>query len=215
MDVPAISSAMNHTLAEIMTDAELASLRARYGDFPVRTVRIEMGPESLANYRAQLKRRRGEILLVLARPTGEVLIHTKFIYPPGVYRLPTGGIDWNEPVPDAWHRELWEETQLKSSGERFLGVIGYEFVGRTPTGDACVPFVSFVFEERNVRGEPHPLDASEQISDFKWLPRSELRRIAAELEALDSIDGEKGDWGRFRAVAHDFVLEYTTKSNHT
>jgi len=198
---------MNHTLAQIMTDAELASLRGRYGDFPVQTVRIEMGPESLATYRAQLQRRRGEILLVLARPSGDVLIHTKRIYPPGVYRLPTGGIDWNEPVPDAWHRELWEETQLKSSGERLLGVVGYEFVGRTPQGDASVPFVSFVFEELNVRGEPIPLDASEQISDFQWLPRAELRRVAAELGALDRIDRETGDWGRFRAVAHQFVLE--------
>jgi len=206
MDVPAIARAMNHTLAEIMAEAELASLRERYGDFPVLTSRVEMGPESLATYRSQLKRRRGEILLVLTRPSGEVLIHTKRIYPPGVYRLPTGGIDWNEPVPDAWHRELWEETQLKSQGERLLGVIGYEFVGVTPAGEERVPFVSFVFEELNVTGDPRPLDLSEQISDFQWLPRAELRRIAAELGALDRISAEQGDWGRFRAVAHEFVL---------
>ena len=197
---------MNHILADIVLDAEIAALRERYGEFPILTHRIEMSPGSLASYRSQLKRRRGEILLVLARPSGEVLMHTKHFYPQGVYRLPTGGIDWHEPVWDAWHRELWEETQLKSTGERLLGVIGYEFVGPQSTVDGdSVPFVSFVFQQADVTGDPVPLDLSEQISDFKWIPRSELTAAATELSGLDRLGADKGDWGRFRAVAHQFV----------
>ena len=202
---------MIHTLSDLMPEAELAALRDRYGDFPVLTHRVKMGPDSLKDYRAQLKRRRGEILLVLARPTGEVLMHTKRFYPQGVYRLPTGGIDWNEPVPDAWQRELWEETQLKCSSERLLGVIGYEFVGYSAAcgtadeGIESVPFVSFVFQQANVVGDPIPLDESEQISDFQWQSRADLKIAAAHLSGLDRIGSDKGDWGRFRAVAHEFV----------
>ena len=197
---------MNHILADIVLDAEIAALRERYGEFPILTHRIEMSPASLASYRSQLKRRRGEILLVLARPSGEVLMHTKHFYPKGVYRLPTGGIDWHEPVWDAWHRELWEETQLKSTGERLLGVIGYEFVGPRSNGEGdSVPFVSFVFQQADVTGNPVPLDLSEQISDFKWIPRSDLTAAATELSGLDRLGADKGDWGRFRAVAHQFV----------
>jgi 8-oxo-dGTP pyrophosphatase MutT (NUDIX family) len=197
---------MTHNLSDVVLEAEIAALRERYGEFPLLTARVEMGPTALADYRRQLERRRGEILLVLARPTGEVLMHTKRFYPPGVYRLPTGGIDWHEAVPDAWRRELWEETQLTSADERLLGVIGYEFVGRRANGEPdAVPFVSFVFQQANITGDPHPLDESEEITDFRWIPRAELTVVANELDALDRINADTADWGRFRAVAHRFV----------
>lgn len=204
---------MNQTLTDLLVDKDLTDLQKLYGEFPLLTRRIEMGPDSLESYRSQLKRRRGEILLVLNQPTGEVLMHTKHFYPQGIYRLLTGGIDWNEPVAAAWHRELWEETQLKSSGERLLGVIGYEFVGygqgdrALAANDICVPFVSFIFQQSAVTGEPKPLDESEQISDFQWMSREGVKTTADELRGLDRISSEKGDWGRFRAVGHDFVYD--------
>jgi len=196
---------MSHALSDLVLDAELAALRDRYGDFPYVTHRIEMQRDSLKEYRAHLKRRRGEILLVLARPSGEVLMHTKHFYPQDVYRLPTGGIDWNEPVVEAWHRELWEETQLKCTSERLLGVIGYEFVCREKDDADNVPFVTFVFQQSDVTGVPIPEDESEQISDFRWMPLAGLKDAAANLSGLDRIGPDKGDWGRFRAVAHHFV----------
>lgn len=196
---------MNDALSDPVDDKELAALTARYGPLVQQHHRISMQRESLDNYRRQLARRRGEILLVLCRPTGEVLLHTKHFYPPGVYRLLTGGIDHGEPVADAWHRELWEETQLRASGERLLGVVSYEFFGE----GRSVPFVSYIFQLDGILAEPVPLDESEGISGFRWIPRAGLAEVAAQLNGLDRVSPETGDWGRFRAIAHEFVCAAT------
>jgi 8-oxo-dGTP pyrophosphatase MutT (NUDIX family) len=46
-----------------------------------------------------------EVCMVVRRPTGDVLLSIKTFYPRGAYRLPTGGIDRDEPILDAVVRE--------------------------------------------------------------------------------------------------------------
>ena len=67
-----------------------------------------------------------------------------------------------------------------------------------------MPFVSYVFLVREVGGRLIPQDAGERIISFRRVPPSELPKVAASLRALT---GEWHDWGRFRAIAHDFVAE--------
>ncbi|MCS7179708.1 MAG: NUDIX domain-containing protein, partial [Anaerolineae bacterium] len=50
--------------------------------------------------------REGEVVLLLRRADGSLLLHTKTFYPDGVYRLPSGGIRRGEKVLAAAAREV-------------------------------------------------------------------------------------------------------------
>ncbi|MCH1522638.1 MAG: NUDIX hydrolase [Arenicellales bacterium] len=194
---------------QLIASKELQDLESRYGGFSTIATDLEMASRSLRFYRKAFKNRRGEILFVLRRSNGDLLLHTKHKYPPDLYRIPGGGIDWEEPVPASLRREVWEETQFKVSNERFLGLIRYRFHSSDPEeSQEDVHFVSFVFEIPDIEGEPAAEDASEGISGFRWIPVSELSNVAHALKALPDDKSGSGDWGRFRAVGHDFVLQH-------
>jgi len=48
-------------------------------------------------------------------------------------------------------------------------------------------------------------EEDEDISDFKWTPISELPAIAASLRSVPEDSPGRRDWGRFRALAHEFA----------
>ena len=185
---------------------ELKGLENRYGQFPIEHVDLEMSARSVRFYREAFKNRRGEILFVLRRTGGEILLHTKHKYPPDLYRIPGGGIDWGEPVPDSLRREVREETKFEVKKERFLGIIQYRFhVLDQDQHEPDVYFVSYVFEVPDVVGEPVTEDESEGISGFRWIEVDQLENVATALRALPDDQAGSGDWGRFRAIGHDFV----------
>src|SRR5690606_6509524 len=78
-------------------------------------------------------RKQGEVALLILRPGGKLLLHTKRFYPPGIFRIPTGSIELGERVWDALWREMREETGLKADLLRFLAVVttAVEWNGRT------------------------------------------------------------------------------------
>ena len=141
-------------------------------------------------------------MCVVERPDGTILLHTKHSYPAGAYRLPSGGIDWGEGVRSALYREMHEETGYEISDESLLGLLTYEFTH----GKRAVPFASFVFRVPAGPGRPVPVDESEGISDFRWVPPDTLEGVAASLRSLPEDKPGRQDWGCFRALAHDFVL---------
>jgi ADP-ribose pyrophosphatase YjhB (NUDIX family) len=206
---------MSKMLVDLVDEQELNDLRAHYGKFCLQHEDLAMEPGSLDFYRRAFKNRRGEILFVLRRDNGDVLLHTKHNYPEGLYRIPGGGIDWGEPVRKSLGREVFEETQLPVREEQFLGVLSYNFYCHQPAdlsrkaADPVggIPFVSYIFVVPGVAGEPIPEDQSEGISGFKWVPLAALAAVAAQLRALPSDDRGSLDWGRFRALGHDFVVE--------
>ncbi|MFQ6058676.1 MAG: NUDIX hydrolase [Anaerolineae bacterium] len=179
---------------------EIGALAARYGAPERRRFALKFGEKEFNYWREKSAHRRGEVVLVIRRPNRWVLLHTKGFYPPGTYRLPSGGVRWGEEVLSALYREAREETGLKVEVERFLGLIEYEF---RHAGQA-LPFVSYVFLVREVGGELATQDAGEQITAFREVPLEELGAVARELEALT---GWWRDWGRFRALAHRLVSE--------
>ena len=194
--------AMAKHLDDLIEPTELAELEANYGAFPRRHVDISMSASSLEFYRRLFRKRRGEVLFVLQRANGDVLLHTKAGYPEDVFRLPGGGIHVDELVVTSLGREVYEETSFEVRNEAFLGMLTYEFRGSAPT----VPFVSYVFHIPSVEGEPQTIDADEKITGFRWVPKPELKTIAARLRQLDSQPW-LNEWGRFRAFGHEFVLE--------
>jgi 8-oxo-dGTP pyrophosphatase MutT (NUDIX family) len=102
-------------------EAEVAALAARYGE-PRRVAAVLSGtpfdPLIMTD-------RFGEVCMVIRRPGGALLTAIKTFYPPGAYRLLTGGVGHGEPIEAALLREVEEETGLDVEVQRFVAVIEY------------------------------------------------------------------------------------------
>src|SRR6266487_1360095 len=73
-----------------------------------------------------LNDRIGEVCMVIRRKNGKLLTAIKTFYPPGAFRLLTGGIAHGESIEAALLREVDEETGLDVIARRFLAVIEYQ-----------------------------------------------------------------------------------------
>ena len=184
----------------MIDEKEVAELARQYGPLERRHYVLEMGERTFAYWREVCNDRRGEVALFILRPSGNVILHTKEFYPEGIYRVPTGGIEWGEDVVTAVHREAREETGLTVAIERCLGVLEYEFRYRGET----LPFVSYVFLLRENSGELCPQDKDERITSLREVPLTELEAVARNLRALEA---DWRDWGHYRAIAHSFVAD--------
>jgi ADP-ribose pyrophosphatase YjhB (NUDIX family) len=136
----------------------------------------------------------------------------KTFYPAGAYRLPTGGINPNEPILDALLRETHEETGLQVSLTRFLAAVGYRIASK---GDTPI-FYTFAFLLNETGGTLSPIDKKEQVEAFREIELNELPERVAYFEHLRTshsrdIDGDWRDWGQFRAVIHRLVWEALAK----
>ena len=181
-------------------ERELAQLATSYGQPEIRTIELE-GDEYLFStrlYRSQ--DRRGEVVLAVERPGRCMLLHRKGWYEPGVYRLLSGGIDWDEAVETTLARELEEETGLSLGTTHFLGVldclIHYD--------SRVVSFVSYVFHLSRTEGVLWLPQGTEDISEFRDVPIADLPSVA---EDLRHVPPPRMGWGHWRAVAHDLVYE--------
>lgn len=148
-----------------------------------------------------------EVCMVVRRPGGNVLLSIKRFYPRGAYRLPTGGIDRDEPILDALHRETHEETGLRLEAARFLAALTYR---DGPTGPPV--FHTFAFLLVDPTGAAiTPLDEHEQIESYIEIPVAELPAVADRLERIPAAGGSGianwDAWGRFRSHAHRAVHE--------
>jgi ADP-ribose pyrophosphatase YjhB (NUDIX family) len=181
-------------------EGELHQLSVAYGQPEIRTVGLA-GDKYLFSTRLNRSRnKRGEVVLVIERPEQCVLLHRKSWYEPGVYRLLSGTIDWDEAVETALERELMEETSLSLGTTHFLGildcVISYDYQE--------VAFVSYIFQLSRTEGVLKLPKDSEDISDFRDVAIAELPAVA---ENLRNVPSPRAGWGRWRALAHDFVYE--------
>ncbi|MCS7251840.1 MAG: NUDIX hydrolase [Anaerolineae bacterium] len=191
---------MNRILTAL---SELETLTAQFGQQPHQHAKV-IGKEWWGEVRQNQNWRRGEVLMVIQRPQGEILVHAKAFYPPEVYRLPTGGLGWEETPWTALHREMAEETGLPVHSATWWGLITYTLYPSETVQDQGIPFVSFVFHILT-EGEPRAADQTEQITAFRWVPPETLPEIAHRLESLDA---PWRGWGAFRAIGHRFVWEH-------
>lgn len=188
----------------LMFPEEIRSLVSRFGQPRRHNHTIEVSQKTYDHWIQKVYTGpvccRGEVVMVIVRPNGKLLLHTKEFYPPQLYRLPSGRVLWDEKVEQALYNEVQEETGLDVSVESFLGLIEYEFrcEGRT------IPFVSYVFQLQELGGELCCSDIDEGIVGFLETTTGELCEVADRLEQLED---QWHDWGNFRAIAHRFVEE--------
>ena len=185
---------------DVIDEKEVAELARQYGPLQRRYYVLEMGEQLFTDLWEACHNRRGEVALFILRPSGNLILHTKEFYPEGIYRVPTGGIEWREDVVTAVHREAREETGLTVAIERCLGVLEYEFRYRGET----LPFVSYVFLLRENGGQLCPQDKDERITSLREVPLTELEAVAQNLRA---IEADWSDWGHYRAIAHSFAAD--------
>lgn len=148
----------------------------------------------------RLKERRGEVVMVIDRPGNTVLLHRKSWYEPGIYRLPTGGIERGESIELTLERELKEETGLRIIDGQLLGILVCDIAFERKR----LQFPSVIFRLVELEGELQLPDSPEDISDFRDLPIDDLPRTAARLR---KIPAPRTGWGRWRAAAHDWTHE--------
>jgi len=185
----------------MIDESEVTAIAAHYGQPLRRQVECEIGEELFVTRFMRASDRRGEVVLAIKRPDGRLLLHRKAHYAADHFRLPTGGVNLDEPVLDAVLRETMEETGLEVAVVRFLAVIEYVL----HFDPIRLPFVSYVFHLRETGGRLS-LDGGE-VESFGECRPDELAAIAATLR---SIPGERGYWGRWRAVAHEVAAEAWT-----
>lgn len=189
-------------MTDVVDEAQVDKLIRKYGPIHREHHVLHISAESEQWWRDMRARgRKSEVILALQRPGGRVLLHTKPFYPPGTWRLTSGGVKPKEKIVKAVRREGYEELGLRVRVERFLGVITYAF-----QHDETVAFASYVFLVSG-DGEPHPTDLDERISGYREVPWSELPAIA---NALEAVPPDWIDWGRFRAIGHRFVGKLVT-----
>ena len=154
--------------------------------------------------------RYGEVCMVVRRPNGKLITAIKTFYPPGAFRLLTGGIHHGERILDALLRETEEETGLQVEVRRFLAVVTYRLPGSDPTQLATFATFAFLLDEVGVTLAS--ADPSERLDEFREVMVEELPALADYLASLagepsSEIHGKWRDWGRFRAVIHRAVFE--------
>jgi ADP-ribose pyrophosphatase YjhB (NUDIX family) len=179
---------------------EVAELSARYGTPVQRTFSVQ-ADEYIYSYRFNKTiDRRAEVVFAIEDDCGQVWVHTKSSYPPHIFRLPTGGIHWDELVLDGLLREVREETGLPVEIKRFLGIIDYQFWH----GKRMVPFASYVFHLRATCVDCPSIQEGEPISEFRAVSPRQMRQLAVNLR---SLAGVRRAWGQWRALAHDLVYD--------
>lgn len=199
-------------------EKEIAALAARYGQPRRISVALTGAPFRPLSSDDRI----GEVCMVVRRTNGKLITAVKTFYPPGAFRLLTGGIQHGEAIEAALLREVAEETSLEVAVRRFLAVIEYTWAdadtGRSrevePVGSASSPaplqFATFAFLLDETGGVFGVADQDEQFGAFREIDMHELPALADTLASVadgyhPEIEGSWADWGRFRAAAHRVV----------
>lgn len=195
---------MNHFVENKFDENEFLGLCRKYNPTAyVRDVTLEYENDSFFNRTKEMvkKDRRGEAVFCVIRPNGMIIATTCAYYPPGVYRIPTGGIGKGENAAEAVLRETKEELGLEADIEEFAGVIRIRFRHR----DDSFMFYSYIFILKEKSGRLL-VDASDnEVSEVREVDIKGLEEI---VHALGNIEESWRDWGRFRQVTSGAVLEY-------
>jgi 8-oxo-dGTP pyrophosphatase MutT (NUDIX family) len=188
-------------------DAEYHLLADKYGfgQAELRNVAIDYTDSgAFRRYVTGRPDRHGEVVFGVERPNGRVIVTRARDYGPGIYRLPSGGIEPDEAPLGALLREVREELGLKTVIKAFYGLVLFEL----KCDDERRLFPSFVFHVRETGGRLLADATEREIAGCLAVDCPGLSGLAERLAALP---GSIAAWGRNRAATTGFFAEHWQK----
>ena len=178
-----------------VSEAVLASLRARYGDpRPLRWDGDVSATEfELAGHSPQ---RRHDVTFFVFDSRGRLALIRKPYYPPGLWRPPGGGTRPDESFEDGVRREAIEELGVEIELGRFL----VSSQARFRSGGGVIDWRTIVFSAQTETEQLDPRDLRE-IAAARWGTKDEL---AGPLRSAMLATG-RALW-RYRVALHDAAL---------
>lgn len=188
-----------------------------YGPAPWAIHELTPQVSDFSFWRDRMGDRRGEVVFGLIDHDGLVVLTRAADYPPGVYRVPSGGILHAETAIDALYREVAEEIGLAPSDFcmlRYAGGVEFRFVG--DAGTISFPSYCFLLAPASRKDGDHSRqppfagasgdigdrDKEDEIESCRAVSRHQLDHVLAQLRALEP---PWEDWGRYRARSGDVV----------
>ncbi|WHH57237.1 NUDIX hydrolase [Petroclostridium sp. X23] len=141
--------------------------------------------------------RRGEVAFAVERMNQKIIVIRTDSYPEGIYRVPTGGINYGEDIIDALNREIKEELGLVTDRPQFLGVIKYCFCCE---GEE-INFYSYIFRLKETGGNILEDALEDEISEYMEADKNQMKDVVKKLRGFQ---GEWKDWCVFRACTTEF-----------
>jgi 8-oxo-dGTP diphosphatase len=174
-------------------DRLLAPLIERFGQPAEWDASREIGERERNTVAASARSQRFHDVTFAIQHDGLLAVIRKPSFPPGAWRIPSGGIDRGETFEEGARREALEETGLA------IELTGYPLVARsefTHRGER-LPWVTHVVTARTDNGELAPRDRVE-IEDARWMTWDELTGPVAE-----RLRASGGALFGYRAELHD------------
>jgi len=171
----------------------LAPIVGRFGEPAEWDASREIGPRERDNVAASARTQRFHDVTFAIERGGLLAVIRKPLFPPGAWRIPSGGIDRGETFEEGARREALEETGLD------IELTGYPLVARsvfTHQGE-LLPWVTHVVTARTGESNLAPRDR-EEIDDARWMSWDELTGPVAAV-----LRGSGGALFAYRAELHD------------
>ena len=180
----------------------IAAMVARYGPPHRRKFELETNARELARIRSSQTHGRNHDVTLYIRKGEQLVVIAKHIYPPDLYRAPSGGLKPGEDFETGINREIAEETGCRIERKRFLLQTDVWF---NHEGDQ-VYWRSFVFLADYVDG------------DFQYTDHDEILEV--HLAGWDEFDAfgrtmRTMEFGglHYRAALHETVVELMIDEN--
>ena len=100
----------------------------------------------------------------------QLVVIAKPFFPPGAFRIPSGGLRPGEPLEAGFAREAMEETGLAVTPHRYVLRVRARFTNQ----DREILWYSHVFTALSANRVLAPIDR-EEISDARWVTLEELQ----------------------------------------
>jgi 8-oxo-dGTP pyrophosphatase MutT (NUDIX family) len=177
-------------------DDMIAAMAARYGEPHRRRFDINVTAKELARIRSSQRDGRNHDVTLYIRKGDQLIVMAKHVYPPDLYRAPSGGIKPGEDFEAGINREVAEETGCLIALDKFLMQTDVWFHHE---GDSLY-WRSFVFTADYVEG------------DFNYTDFHEIRQVRLarwdEFESFGRIMRSTDLGGlHYRAALHEAVVE--------
>lgn len=166
-------------------DRVVAALEARYGRPREVALAAEFSADGFALLRRTMRHgRRHDATLFIRDARGLYAVIRKPVYPPGVFRPPSGGVERGEDFEAGARREAREETGLEVALESYVLRAHATF---TCAGER-ERWTTHVFTARATGGVLDPIDRRE-IAEARWATADEMHGPLVDAMRASGLGG--------------------------